>query len=88
MKREKLYSELLALAEQLGIEVREEKGDFSGGMCRVDDDNYIFLNKISPVSAKNGIIARAIGKLEFDHLYILPAVRNFIEKHEDNIIKS
>ena len=41
MKREKLNSELLAAAEQLGIEVREEKGDFSGGMCRVDDDKYI-----------------------------------------------
>ncbi len=88
MKREKLYSELLALAEQLGIEVREEKGDFSGGMCRVDEDNYIFLNKISPVSAKNEIIARAIGKLAYHNLYILPAVRNFIEIFADNIAKS
>jgi len=88
MKREKLYSELLALAEQLGIEVRDEKGDFSGGMCRVDDEKYIFLNKKSPVSAKNEIIARAIGKLEFDLLYILPAVRNFIEIFADNSAKS
>ncbi len=35
MKREKLHSELLALAEQLGIEVRDEKGDFSDGMCSI-----------------------------------------------------
>ena len=88
MKREKLNSELLAAAEQLGIEVREEKGDFSGGMCRVDDDKYIILNKRSPVSVKNEIIARSIAKLEFGKLYILPAVRNFIEKYQENTIDS
>lgn len=86
LKPEKLLSELLALAEQLGLDVRQEKGDFKGGYCRVDENRMIILNEICPIKQKNAVLAKAIAKMEYDKLYMLPAVREVIEKSQDNAL--
>ncbi len=86
LKPEKLLSELLALAEQLGLEVREEKGDFKGGFCRIDENRMIILNEISPIKQKNAVLAKAISRMDYNKLYMLPAVREVLEKYQDNAI--
>ena len=82
MKSEKIYSELAALAEHLGLDIREERGDFTGGLCRIDDKDIIFLNKTNHISLNNRILAQSIAQKDYSKLYILPAVRDFIENHQ------
>lgn len=81
MKNEKIYSELAALAEHLGLDIREERGDFTGGLCRIDGKDIIFLNKTNHISLNNEILAQSLAQKDYNKLYILPAVREFIENH-------
>ncbi len=106
MNQVRLFTELSALAEQLGIEVREEDGDFTSGYCRLDLsgkepasritaendgfalDKLILLNKKDSLPRKNRVIALAVLQEEYEQLFILPAVREFLEKCIDISFKT
>jgi hypothetical protein len=80
MKAEKLFTELTSIAQQLGVEIRDERGDFTGGWCKVDGESYIFLNHRHDLNLKNAVLARALAQLPLDKIFILPAVREFLDK--------
>ena len=48
MKPEKLLTLFEELADKMDINIVQGKGDFQGGMCSLNDESYIVLNK--PVS--------------------------------------
>lgn len=79
MNQDKILSELIALAEQLGFEIREEKGDFNGGLCRVMEDKYLFLNRMHNRDQQIAVMAEALAKQPLDGVYLLPAVRELLE---------
>lgn len=64
---------------QLGIQLRYEKGDFDGGLCRVDDQRLLIANAALPTRKKIRIIARELSRLELDQVFIVPAVRRVID---------
>lgn len=79
MKHEELISELEQLAAQLGVTVRHEKGDFEGGYCILKQDRVLLINKrLMPVK-KASVFALALNEIGLDHLFIKPAVREYIE---------
>jgi len=88
MRQEKLLAELTALAEQLKVEVREEKGDFSGGLCRIDQDRRIFLNRSHSLPQKIRILSEALCKFPLEDVYMLPAVREYLEKYREKSLIS
>lgn len=75
-----ILDQLLNLAEQLNITVRQEKGDFRGGGCRVEEDRLIFLKKTDPDSEKIIILAGELIKFDFDQLEIDSGVRDFLNR--------
>lgn len=87
MKAEQLYDELIALADRLDIEIVKGKGDFSGGYCRVRKDKRIVLNQHSLLASQLRVLARNLLQFDLSNMYILPAVRDFLETvaQEDKI---
>ncbi len=81
LKQERILSQLQHLAEQLGAEVREEKGDFIGGWCTVEGENYLFLNRKHDTAQKISVLARAISDQPLEGIFILPAIREILEKY-------
>ena len=81
LKQERILSQLQHLAEQLGAEVREEKGDFIGGWCTVDGDDYVFLNRKHDTAQKISVLARSIAEQNLEGIFILPAIREILEKY-------
>ena len=79
---ERTLSQLQNLAEQLGAEIREEKGDFYGGWCSVDGDNYLFLNRKHDTQHKISVLAKAIAGQPLEGIFILPAIRQILENYE------
>ncbi|MCF7805062.1 MAG: hypothetical protein K9N46_06785 [Candidatus Marinimicrobia bacterium] len=79
MKEEQLYDAMVELAERLDIEVVTGRGDFSGGYCRVREDRRIVLNKHSLLPTKLRVMARNLLQFDLSNMYILPAVREFLE---------
>ena len=79
MKKELLLEELRDACSHIGLTLRFEKGDFRGGWCVLHDKNVLVVNKRFSIERKNSTIARALGELGIDVMYLKPAVRDFIE---------
>ncbi len=80
MKEDKLLDLLIDLARSLDIEVRTERGAFRDGDCRVENRNLIVLNRTSPTARKVTALSRALSKHSLDGVFLLPAVRDAIER--------
>ncbi len=79
MTPEELLDELEIVAQDLGVSIRYEKGNFDGGYCILRDERIIVVNKKLNENRKAGVIAQAFGELGIENIYIKPAVRLFIE---------
>lgn len=87
MKPEHVYTALKALAEKQNISVTEKNLSNAGlkvksGLCRVDDRNLFIMDKHKPVREKIKLLARSLSDLPLDDVYIIPAIRDVLEKYK------
>lgn len=80
MKTEQLVQALEETVQQLGIRVRRERGAFRGGLCTVEGETVLVLNRRHPPEAHLAVLAAALRELPSDEAYIRPAVRNALER--------
>ena len=83
MKEEDLLEQLIELARSLDFDVRFDQGSFRDGSCRLEDRRIIVLNRRSPVSRKVTAISKALCQQPLDGIFVLPAVRDAIEKEKN-----
>jgi hypothetical protein len=93
MKADQLFLEMKSIAEKLDITVSEQNFRKTGiniksGFCKIKGDNYFYIDKDLPVSKKNEIIAEFLCGLEYDNIYIIPAVRDFLSLYDKPSFKS
>ena len=81
MKEEELFGHFEKLADQLTVTILEGKGDFEGGYCTVNGDQFVVLNKTRPLDQRLRVIARSFSEIDLNEQYMLPALREFIEAH-------
>ena len=79
MKKEKLYSEFEELGQRLGVKIIKGKGNFNGGICIVKDETVIVVNKMKPIEHRLKILATSFLEYNLDDIYMIPALRAFIE---------
>ena len=79
MKVEQIVRELEGVARKLGVEVRNERGRFRGGLCSVDDERVIVLNRRQPAEARLAVLAESLRDLPVDTVFMRPAVRQALE---------
>jgi hypothetical protein len=82
LKQEELFGHFEKLADQMTVTILEGKGDFEGGYCTVNGDQFIVLNKTRPLEQRLRVLARSFSELELNEQYIVPALREFIESHQ------
>ena len=80
MNKDKLYNEFEDLAIKLGFRIIKGKGDFKGGSCIIKDEKVIVVNKRKPIEQKLKILASCFNEIDLDGIYIVPALRAFIEE--------
>ena len=88
MKPDQLYQELKDLAERLQITVSEQNLKASGvkvqsGLCCVRGRNLFIIDKHKSVHKKIRILAAGLATLPHEDLYIIPAVRELLEKYAE-----
>lgn len=86
MKAEKLYQELKALAEKLNVEVSEQNFRIAGihvksGLCTVKGKDMFLIDKHKPISKRIAILSEFLGEQPYDDIYIVPAVREHLDKY-------
>lgn len=79
MNEEELYSHFETLAEQMAIHLIEGEGDFVGGYCTVNGEQFIVLNKRRPLGQRLRVLAESFRKLDIGDRYVVPVLRDLIE---------
>ncbi len=88
MKPEQIYQELKDLAEKLNITVSEQNLRISGirvksGLCKVKGKDMFILDKNKSIYKKNKILSACLSKMPHENIYIVPAVREWLQKFSD-----
>lgn len=89
MKPEQIYHELKELAEKLHLTVSEENLRKAGiavksGMCLVKGKRLFIMDKHKSIHKKIQILAFQLAKLPHDQIYVIPAVRDVLDKYRDD----
>jgi hypothetical protein len=85
MKPDQLYQELKDLAERIHITVLEQNLKTSGikvksGLCTVKGKQIFIMDKHKSVHKKIRILAEQLATMPLEDLYIIPAVRELLNK--------
>jgi hypothetical protein len=88
MKPDQLYQELKDLAERLQVTVSEQNLKTSGikvqsGLCTVKGQNLFIIDKHKSVQKKIRILAAQLASIPHEDLYIIPTVRELLEKYAE-----
>ncbi len=86
MKVEQLYHSLKELAEKFGITVSEQNFRNAGirvksGLCTVKGQQMFIMDKHKSLRIKMDILASCLGEMPIDDIYIVPAVRDLLDKY-------
>ena len=89
MRNAEMVRQLILLAEQLGLEVRSEVlGESPGGLCVLPRRRFILLDATLPPDRQADVLASALVEAgrsglapDLDEVYVLPAVRRFLEDY-------
>ena len=79
MKHEDIITELEQLAEQMGVVIRYEKGDFDGGYCILKEARILVVNKKLAPPKKASVLALGMNAIGLENVYLKPAIREFID---------
>ncbi|MEW6061604.1 MAG: hypothetical protein AB1600_06625 [Bacteroidota bacterium] len=85
MTEEELLLEIEQAAQDIGVRIRYEKGNFDGGYCILRDERIIVVNKKLSERKKCSVIAQALGEYGIDNVYMKPVVRTYVE---DEIVRA
>ena len=74
---------LLSLLEKNNVAVRTEAlGGGGGGVCKLRDRTVVFVDSEVSAAETAAMCAHAVNDLvETEKIYIVPQVRDFLEKH-------
>lgn len=86
MKPEQIYQELKDLAEKLGVTVSEQNFRASGipvksGFCLIKGKMHCIIDKNITLHKKTTILAQTLFDLPHENMFIVPAVRDIIQKY-------
>ncbi len=86
MKPEQIYQELKDLAEKLAVTVSEQNLRTAGikvksGLCRVKGKDLFVMDKHQSIHKKIRILAAQLADLPHEEVYVMPAVREVLDKY-------
>jgi hypothetical protein len=81
---EEIVENLKSIADQLGAEVRFEKGDFKGGYCILKESKVIVINKRTSLQRKVIVLSMALKELGADKIYLTPRMREIVDEMSES----
>jgi len=84
LKSTQLYQHLKEAAEKLDITVSEQNlratgVNASSGLCTVKGKQVFIMDKHLPIRQKVETLADCLRQMPLDDVYLIPAVRNYLE---------
>ena len=93
MKPEQIYQELKDLADKLEITVSEQNLRTAGvnvksGLCKVKGKHLFIMDKHTTIHKKIDTLASQLAEFPHEDLYVVPAIREILEKRGIQPIKT
>ena len=85
MKPAAILQEFEQIAEKLNIRIVQEKGNFNGGFCLLEEKRIIVVNKLKPIEQRIRALAQAFSRLDTSQIYLKPAIREMIEIEDHSL---
>ena len=82
MKPTAVFQEFEQIAEELGIRILQEKGNFNGGYCLLEEKRIIVIKKLKPIEQRIRALSQAFSRLDTSQIYLKPAIREMIERED------
>jgi len=82
MQHAELLSQLEGIVDQLGLELRWDEGDFTGGICRLEDREILVMNRSLPTFEKIRVLCRHLSHADLSKIFVLPAIREHIVRFQ------
>ena len=73
------------LADKMNINIVHGKGDFVGGMCSINDEAFLVLNKLKPIDQRLNVLAKEFSKINLNNVFIPPLLREFISNSQQGL---
>ena len=67
------------------INIVHGKGDFIGGMCSINDESFLVLNKRKSIDQRSNILAIEFTKINLKNIYLSPILREFISNSQQGL---
>ena len=88
MKPEQIYQELKDLAEKLAVTVTEQNLRTAGikvksGLCKVKGKDLFVMDKHKSIHKKINILAAQLARMPHEDVYLIPAVRELLNKYAE-----
>jgi hypothetical protein len=88
MNQTLLLQELETLAAQLGVEVRYEELESSGGLCRYGGKLCLIASRHLPLAGRIRLLSRELGRLPLEGIFLRPSVRELLENRTEDHTQS
>ena len=69
----------------MNINIVHGKGDFVGGMCAINDEAFLVLNKLKPIDQRLNVLATEFSKINLSNVFIPPVLREFISNSQQDL---
>lgn len=73
---------LIEQAKKLGFAVRKESGTFESSFCNLNNQKIILLNKDDDEESIIKLFVENFLELDLNDVYLMPAVRDYIENYK------
>ena len=79
MKDTEVLSKLEEITQQLGLNLKWEDGDFTGGTCRLENRILFIINSSLPTFQKVEVLCRELSRFDLSQIFIRPDLRDRIQ---------
>ena len=73
------------LADKMNISIVSGKVDFVGGICSINDEAFLVLNKLKPIDQRLSVLATEFSKINLSNVFIPPILREFISNSQQDL---
>ena len=80
MQDQEVLEQLEELVVRLGLDLRWEEGEFTGGMCRLRGREIFLFNRSLPTPEKIQLLCRELSQADLSGTFVLPALRERISQ--------
>lgn len=80
-----LFEELCEAIRKLGVEIKMESGNFTGGYCVIEGKNFLYVNTRHSMEHKIELLKEQLRTMDLERVYLSPQLRAILEEKELSI---